>query len=141
MSVPALDQVRQLEAAIREMGGDFDIEAHTSHHFCDGLYARELNVPAGTVIVGKTHASRNFFLLVKGTMWLATPDGPVRIEAPYMTTTQPGTKRAGYAETDCVCMNFHANPDDEWDLEKLEARYITPEALPAPEKELIEWLG
>ena len=115
----------------------FDVDAHTSHHFCDGMYARELFVPAGVAIVGKTHASRNFFVLVKGTMWLATPDGPLRITAPYMTVTEPGTKRAGFAETDCVCMNFHSNPDDETDLLALESRYITPEALPAPERELI----
>jgi hypothetical protein len=133
--------VQRLEAAIREMPDPFDIDAHTSHHFCDGMYVRQLDVPAGVTIVGKTHASRNLFLLVKGTMILATDDGPARIEAPFMVTTEPGTKRAGYAETDCICMNFHHNPDDEKDLVVLESRYIRPEALPAPDKESIEWHG
>jgi hypothetical protein len=133
-----INPVKALEAALRELPEQVDIDSLTSHHFCDGLYARELLIPAGVAMVGKTHATRNFFVLVKGTLLLATPDGPVRISAPYMTVTEPGTKRAVFAETDCVCMNFHANPGDERDMDKLEARYITPEALPAPDKELLE---
>jgi hypothetical protein len=43
-----------------------------------------------------------------------------------------------FAHEDCICLNLHANPDDERDLVLLEDRYITPEALPAPdEKELL----
>lgn len=110
----------------------------TSHHFCRGLYARELLVPAGYVAVGKVHKEQNLFFLLQGAAMLATPDGPVEISAPFMVVTQPGMKRAVYAHTDCLFMNVHPNPDDEQDLEVLESRYITPEALPAPEpQELI----
>jgi hypothetical protein len=55
-----------------------------------------------------------------------------------MAVTEPGDKRAGFALTDCVCMNIHANPDDVRDMAALESRYIMPEALPAPDKELLE---
>lgn len=136
MNEVALDQVRRLEAALAQFE-QIDADRLTSHHFCDGMYARELFIPAGVAVVGKMHASRNFFVLVKGTLILATPDGPVRITAPYMAVTEPGTKRAVFAEEDSVCINFHSNPDDEQDLAVLESRYITPEALPAPERELI----
>ena len=134
MSDVAVDPVRALAGVLRELPNQLDIEALTSHHFCAGLYVRELFVPADSCIVGKTHATQNFFLLVKGEMTVTTDQGPVRIRAPYMAITQPGTKRAGYAHEDCVCLNIHANPDDAQDLAVLEARYITPEALPAPEK-------
>ena len=137
-----LAKVRQLEAAMREMPGQLNPEEITAHHFCEGLYARELYLPAGTAAVGKQHAKQNFFVLLRGEMTLATPDGPLTVRAPYMAVTQPGDKRAVYAVTDCVCMNFHANPDDERDLLALEHRYIMPEALPAPQaKELTEWHG
>jgi hypothetical protein len=70
---------------------------------------------------------------------MATEDGPLRIRAPYMVVTEPGTKRAVYAHEDSIVLNFHANPDDERDLAKLEARYIIPPAIEAPErKELTE---
>ena len=139
MSVPVINPVRELQAALERMPDKLDIDALTSHHFCGGLYARELFIPAGTALVGKTHAQQNFFVLVKGTLTLATPNGPVTVTAPYMVVTQPGDQRAGFAHDDCICLNFHPNPDDERDMEVLEQRYITPEALPAPdEKELLE---
>lgn len=132
------DAVRALEAAIREMPGQLDADKLTFHHWCGGLYARELFIPAGATMVGKVHASENLFFLLKGRLSLATPEGPIEVVAPWMTVTKPGTKRAVFAHEDCVVMNVHANPDDERDLVKLEARYITPEALPAPEeKELL----
>lgn len=134
-----IDQVRALEAAIRQMPDQLNADALTSHHFCAGLYARELFIPAGTTVVGKQHREQNFFVLLKGALLMAGPGGPVEIRAPYMVVTQPGDKRAVFALEDSLCMNFHPNPDDERDLDRLEARYITPEALPAPErKELIE---
>ena len=131
--MPTTDPVRALEAALRGMDGQYDVDEITTHHFCDGLYGRQVTLPAGTIAVGKIHAQRNFFFVLAGELILATPGGPVTIQAPYMSVTEPGTKRAVYAVTDCICMNVHANPDDERDLAKLEARYITPEALPAPE--------
>ena len=137
--VPAINPVRDLQAALEQHPNRLDVDALTSHHFCAGMYARELRIPAGAVMVGKVHAQQNFFVLVKGAITLATPDGPVTIRAPYMVVTQPGDKRAVFAHEDSICMNFHPNPDDEQDLAVLEQRYITPEALPAPdEKELLE---
>ena len=139
MSLPVADQVRALEAAMRQMPGQLDVDELTSHHFCEGLYARQLFVPAGAALVGKTHAQQNLFLLVQGEMTITTESGPRLIVAPFMVVTQPGTKRAGYAHSDCICLNIHPNTDNEHDLEVLESRYITPEALPAPEaKELLE---
>jgi hypothetical protein len=138
--IPTVDPVRALEAALRDVA-DFDIEKHTFHHFCNGMYARELALPAGTVAVGKLHKEQNFFVVLKGELLLATPDGPLHITAPFMCTTEPGTKRAVYALTDCLVMNFHPNHDNERDMARLESRYITPEALPAPDKEQIECHG
>ena len=133
------EQVRALESVMRQMPGSTNMADFTSHHFCAGMYVRELFLPAGTTAIGKTHAQQNVFLLVKGELTMATPEGPVRVRAPFMAITQPGDKRAVYAHEDSVCMNFHPNPDDERDLEVLEGRYIIPEALPAPDaKELLE---
>jgi hypothetical protein len=137
-TIPTTDPVRALQAALATLPDATNLAELTSHHFCPGLYARELIVPAGYVAVGKVHKEQNLFFLLQGTATLATPDGPVEITAPYMVITKPGEKRAVYAHTPCLFMNVHPNPDDTQDLEVLESRYITPEALPAPEpQELI----
>jgi hypothetical protein len=136
--VPTLDHVRQLERAIRSDLPQYDIDALTSHHFCTGMYARELFIPKGGVIVGKMHAQPNFFFLAVGEMTLWTDHGMKRVKAPFMCMTKPGDKRAGYAHEDSITFNFHSNPDDCTDLVELEARYITPEQLTGPDRELLE---
>lgn len=135
--VATLEKVRALESVIKELPKEdqIDWELLTSHHFCEGVYAREFFLPAGTVAVGKMHAKESFFLLVMGDATISTEGGVVqRIRAPYMAVTQPGSKRVVFAHEDTLFLTFHPNPDDERDMERLEARYIIPEALPAPEK-------
>ena len=126
---PSEVQITELDRAIREVLPTYDVDSLTSHHFCAGLYARELQIPKGGVIVGKRHASQNFFLLVKGEMTFSTDHGMIRVQAPFMAITRPGERRVGYAHEDSITMNFHANPDDCTDLVLLEERYITPELL------------
>ena len=132
-ALASLETVRALEAVMRQMDGQLSADELTSHTFCEGLYMRTLFVPADTTVVGKQHAQQNIFMLVSGEMTIYTDSGPVRVKAPFMAITQPGDKRAGYAHVDSICVNIHPNPDNETDLKLLEARYITPEALPAPE--------
>lgn len=129
---PTLEQIRALEFAIPQALETYNADELTTHHFCEGMYARELLIPAGAVIVGKMHAKENLFLLAKGDMTVWTEQGVRRVQAPFMVKTKPGDKRVGYAHTDSITINFHANPDNETDMTVLESRYITPEALTAP---------
>lgn len=137
-AAPSHATLRRMERLLLENAETQDVDALTSHHFCNGIYARELRVPAGNIVVGKTHASQNLFVLTQGEMIVTTDAGPKHIVAPFVVVTEPGTKRAGYALTDCVTMNFHSNPDNESDLAVLEARYIMPELLEGPERKEIE---
>lgn len=122
--VPDLDKVEQLERLIPQVMPTLDIDSLTTSHFCKGLYARELFIPKGSVIVGKRHAEQNFFLLAKGELTVSTPTGMKRIKAPFLAVTKPGEKRVGYAHEDSVTFNFHPNPDDCTDMQVLEMRYI-----------------
>ncbi len=124
---PTLEQIRALEAVIPQCLPTYDIDKLTTHHFCPGMYARRLDIPQGGVIVGKMHASYNFFLLAKGSMTVSTDVGMKTISAPFLAVTHPGEKRVAYAHEDCTAFNFHVNPDDEQDMVVLEARYVLPE--------------
>lgn len=138
--VATMEKVRRLEAVMKTMHGQYTEDELTRHHFCGGMYGREFYLPAGGVAVGKTHAKECFFLIVQGEASISTADGSIhRVQAPYMATTLPGSKRVVAAHTDTVFLTFHPNPDDERDLIQLEQRFIIPEALPAPDaKELLE---
>lgn len=130
-----LAKVHRLEAAIRDELPCYDISQLTAHHFCKGMYARELFIPQGAVVVGKMHAKENFFLLAMGELSLLTPEGVIRVRGPHLAVTRPGDKRAVYAHTDAICYNFHPNENDERDMDALESRYIVPAGLE------LEWAG
>lgn len=122
--VPSFQDIKAFEQRIR--GSEFEIpEIPALHHFADGLYARELARPAGTWIVGKIHRKQHFYFLAKGEITAWTPGGKMRITAPCLMRTEPGTKRVTYAHTDAVSITFHATR--ETDLEKIEAELIIPD--------------
>ena len=133
--VDSLNKVQKLERSIKKELPCYDLEQLTAHTFCEGMYARELFIPAGAVIVGKMHAKENFFLLAMGELSMLTSDGIKVIRGPHLAVTKPGDKRVAYANTDAICYNFHLNDDDERDMQVLEQRYIVPAELE------LEWAG
>jgi precorrin-6B methylase 1 len=123
--------IRRLEAAIPLVMPTLDLDKITFHHHCNGVYIRQMTVPQGTVLVGKVHKEENFFMLVAGDMTVMGDDGRIiRVQAPFMIVTKPGTKRVGFAHTQCIVLNIHGNPDNETDQEVLEERFIIPEEAP-----------
>ncbi len=94
------------------------------HRFVPGLYAREITIPAGALVVGKIHRTEHINVLSKGDISVLTENGIERIQAPATIISKPGTKRVGYAHTEVVWTTFHAT--NETDLEKLEAELIAP---------------
>lgn len=114
---------------------EFDV----THHFADGLYARELFIPAGTLLTGKIHRTTHLNIISKGEISVLTEDGMKRIKAPCTIVSKPGMKRVGYAHEDTVWTTIHGT--NETDLEVLEKTLISPsyeELLPAGEVPALE---
>ena len=103
------------------------IELETRHHFSDGLYARELFIPAGVCLVGALHKTKHLYTVVKGKCRVATQFENIEIEAPFMGETIPGTKRVIYAETDCVWITYH--PTELTNVEEIEKAILEPEDI------------
>jgi len=114
------------------------VEIEPTHYFADGIYAREIVIPAGTLLTGKIHRTRHLNIVSKGKIAVVTEDGQKIIEAPCTFVAEAGTKRVGFALEDTVWTTIHAS--QETDLEKLETELIAPsfEALEADTKPLIE---
>lgn len=138
--IPTLDQMRELERYIKDEGLHVDPALFTFHKFCPGLYVREIYVPAGFVVVGKMHTGYSFFMIVQGEATVWTTMGMKRVKAPFLTVTGPGDKRVGYAHENTIAISFYANPDNEDDLEVLEARYTVDETRQVTEEDL-KFLG
>jgi len=100
-------------------------ETFVTDHFADGLYARELLIPAGVCLVGALHKTNHIFVVSKGECYAVTHEGKEHIVAPYTGQTQPGMKRVIYAVTDTIWTTFH--PTNETDVDKIAEQILEPE--------------
>lgn len=100
-----------------------------THHFADGIYAREMFIPEGAVLTGAVHKTTHMCILSAGRVRVATEDGPVELTAPATLIAKPGAKRAIFALEDSVWTNIHAT--NETDLDKIveELTYSTAAEL------------
>lgn len=127
--VPALstalenrDQINRLEAQIVKLPKALIVIVH---HFSPGIYAREMRVPKGSVITGKIHKTRHLNIVSAGRLRVFNELGELReIEAPFAFVSEPGTRRAALIHEDVVWTTIHPNPDDERNVEKIEARLV-----------------
>lgn len=93
------------------------------HHFGPDTYTRELVVPAGAFCVGHHHVAPQMNIFLKGRV-VVLEDGVAReLVAPMIFVGQAGRK-VGFVLEDMVWLNVWANPDDERDIETLEARLV-----------------
>lgn len=112
----ARQKAERLEEELRKVP---QVDCPVREYFPPGIYAREITLPAGTVLVGAVHKIDNIAELSKGRLLLATEDGPIEIAAPYKVIVKAGAKNSATALEDSVWTNFLPNPTNETDLDKL----------------------
>jgi hypothetical protein len=96
------------------------------HSFAPGIYAREMSIPEGTLLIGKIHKHRHHNFLMQGSIIVLTEEEGVKLlQAPLMIVSEPGTQRVGYAVTDTIWTTVHENKDNTEDLDIIEKRTVT----------------
>lgn len=121
--LPALTVTREKIIALEhEVAKLPPVDMPLRHFFANGIYARELTIPKGTVLVGKIHKYAQINILSKGDISIATEQGIMRVQAPYTVVSPPGTKRVGYAHEETVWTTISRT--DETDLELIEKDLI-----------------
>lgn len=122
VSVTSRAQVERLQ---HEMEKFPQVELPPEHFFANGMYARKLSRPAGTLIAGKVHKHEHFFMLMTGDLEVWTEDGMKRIGPGTVIVSKPGTKRITLAHADSIAITVHRT--DATDLDDIEAEIIEPE--------------
>lgn len=98
-----MPKILALEEKMREFP---QLDLPVKHYHIEGVYVRELFIPAGTVLTGKIHNKENISILSQGELMISNGDSALRIiKAPYTVVDKPGVKRLGYAITDCTFIN------------------------------------
>lgn len=91
------------------------------------VYARQMFIPQGTLIVGKIHRHQHLNFIIKGKVSVATEFGKKFFEAPCGFLSEVGLKRAVVAEEDTVWMTVHLTKHGgEQYLDEIEAELIAP---------------
>lgn len=126
---PVRAMVMRAERLMKERGDPVDIPVR--HYFSDGVYAREVTIPAGSIVTGKIHKRENLNILSKGEISVLVGDRIERLRAPVTIVSAPGTKRIAYTHTEVVWTTIHGT--NERDLAKIEAEFIAQDEA--------EWLA
>jgi quercetin dioxygenase-like cupin family protein len=130
--------IDELEASMVE---NFPIiDCPVKHHFTEGLYVREIFMPAGSLITSKIHITQHQYFVLKGKaiVWI---DGIEHIiEAPFVGVTEPNTRRVLYIIEDSIWVTSHPNEFNE-NLEQIEARIIEKHDNPHLSLEIKERLN
>lgn len=110
------ERVEDLEASMLSLQ---QVDCPVRHFFAPGLYAREMSIPAGTVVTGAVHKTENLIVVSKGRLRIVTEDGTKEVSAGDTLTCKVGMKNAVVALEDSRWTNFMVNPTNETDTDKL----------------------
>lgn len=125
-------EVRSVLARLEfHLSGFEQTECPLKHIFAPGVYAREIFIPKGTLVVGKIHKHDHLNFISVGDVTVFTKDGCERIKAPRTMVSTSGTKRAVYTHEDTVWTTVHIT--NQTDLAKIEDEIIAKsyDELPA----------
>lgn len=99
------------------------------HIFHDGWYERRLLVPAGMLIVGKTHRNAHPVGVIHGHALIVSEFGHQEVGRGFMDVSAAGVKRIVLAFEDTLFWTLHKNTSNTRDLARIELEHIEPEAL------------
>lgn len=120
------EAVARLAATIERIGG---LSLEPVHRFADGIYAREMTIPEGSLIISHVHRERHLCVCSKGRIVVFTVGGGTRVvTAPATVVSEPGTQRVGFALEDTVWTSFHGT--SETDLGVLESTLYDKQVVP-----------
>ena len=99
--------IDELEAFIIQES-DSLIDAPLIHRFTDGMYIREIYMPAGSLWTSKIHKTEHPYVVSLGKVAVSIDAKEwENIEAPYTGITNIGTRRVLYILEDCIWTTFH----------------------------------
>lgn len=126
--------IEKMEAQMLEQP---QVDIAVQYMFVNGMYVRHIVIPAGTILTGRVHKFGYVDIMLKGHIFVATPDGVKEMKGYNILEGKKGRKRAGLAVEDTHWVTVHRT--DETDPNGIEDKLTVMtiqqyEALPDSEK-------
>jgi len=128
------EKVRELPGAVYDNfipGVKFDDCFIFKHSFAEGMYVREMNIPAGVLMVTKIHKKSHPLFIISGDCSILQVEGIKRVQPPFYMITPAGTKRVIYFHENTILVTVHAT--EETNLDKIEEEIIAKTFNDAPD--------
>ena len=90
------------------------------HTFADGIYVRQMDMKAGSAVVGAIHNHLHVWFLLTGHLIIATEDFKEEYIAPCYEKSMKGAKRLILSLEDSLFINVHKNPTNTRDMKEVE---------------------
>jgi len=101
-------------------------ELPLTHTFSDGVYAREIFMPKGMLIIGHIHNTTHLNIVSTGKALVSINGVVEEITAPYTFESKAGTRKVLYIMEDMFWTTIHRT--DETDIETIENIMVDKEA-------------
>lgn len=88
-----------------------------THTFSNGVYAREIFMPAGMLVVGHLHKTRHLNIVSTGSAYVWMGGEIVHIKAPYTFESDCNIRKVLFILEDMFWTTIHVT--DETDIEKI----------------------
>jgi len=99
--------VDNIEAAMMQLPDEL-IDGPLVHKFTEGMYIREIFMPAGSLWTSKIHKTEHPYVVSYGKVAVSIDAQEwYEITAPYTGITNPGTRRVLFIIEDCIWTTFH----------------------------------
>lgn len=119
----AREAIYHLEDVIATVPGHLTDKSLTPiHKMIDGVYTRELTMPAGTIIVGKRHAQEHLVVMTKGFCTVLTERGWEDLSGSCSFHSPAGEKRVLFVHEETTWITIHRT--QATDLEVIESELI-----------------
>ena len=102
-SIVIKKEIKKLQEQLEQLPTVY--EAPTNHYFKDGMYCRETFTHADTMLVGATHKKASFNILTEGEVIVSDGVKEVKLKAPQIFVSDPGSQKVAYCITDTIMVN------------------------------------
>ena len=128
------EQVEELEGKLLELP---QVDVPVTHHFQDGIYMREITLPAGTIAIGASHVSDCINMMLTGCMSLMVGGEMMELRAPAIFTGKARERKVAYTKERSTFVTIHATTETNVDV--LDATLTTKsDTLKAYERRKLE---
>ena len=107
---------------------DTELVCPVTHRFQPGVYLREIFMPAGAVVVGNVHRAHHQNIVLTGMADVEIEGERRVIKGGDVFESHAGARKFLKIIEDMRFITLHENPDNERDIDRLEARMIDADA-------------